>query len=220
MKKLILSIITLTTAASAFAQGTVTFNNRIPGIGTTRVYSGPAYRSGNSPTDVPPGSTDYTGYTLIGTIGGMSASTTFANLIGAPGANAPESSMLPPITLPTTFRTGLAAGNVFATTATFANIPGDSPVATFEMVVWDNSTGLYPNWPQASVAIASGLIFGGRSAPFVLQNIGGAIFTPPNIVSSIPGQGLQSFSIVIPEPTTAALAGLGAAALLIFRRRK
>ena len=65
-----------------------------------------------------------------------------------------------------------------------------------------------------------GLIIGGRSAPFVLQYIGGAIFTPPDIVSSIPGQGLQSFAIQIPEPTTIAFAGLGVVALLIVRRRK
>jgi hypothetical protein len=88
------------------------------------------------------------------------------------------------------------------------------------LAVWDNSSGLYPNWTAASVAIANGLIFGDHSAPFVLQHIGGSLFTPPNIVSSIPGQGLQSFAIAVPEPTTFALAGVGAVALMIIRRRK
>jgi len=219
MKKLLLSVITCTAAASVFAQGTVYLNNRIPNLGTTHVYTGTHYISGNGPNDVPAGTTDYTGYTLIGTVGGLAGSTTLATLIGAPGSNAPESLMLPSITAPTTFRTGLAAGNIYAANDTFSNIAPDAPVATFELVVWDNSTGLFPNWTDASGAVAHGLILGGHSAPFVLQYIGGAIFTPPNIVSSIPGQGLQSFAL-IPEPTTIALAGLGAAALMIIRRRR
>jgi len=220
MKKVILSVITLTTAASAFAQGTVILNNRVAGAGTSHVYSGPHYITGNGSADVPPGSTDYTGYILIGTLGGLDPSTTLATLIGAPGSNAPESLMLPSITLPTTFRTGLASGNVVARTDTFSNIAPDAPVATFEMVVWDNSNGIYPTWASASAAVMNGLIFGGRSAPFVIQSIGGILNVPPIIVSSIPGEGLQSFSISVPEPTTFALTSLSAAALLIFRRRE
>jgi hypothetical protein len=220
MKKLILAAITLTTAASVFAQGTVTFANRIAGTGTTHVYSGPGYRGGNGPGDVPPGSTDYAGFTLIGTVGGMNPSTTFAQLIGAPGSGTAESSMLPSQSPPTTFRTGAAAGNIVAGTATFSNIQADAAVATFEMVVWDNSTGLYPTWAQASAAVKNNVILGGASPAFVLQQIGGTTFTPPSIISATLGQGMQSFGIPVPEPTTVALAGLGAAALLIFRRRK
>jgi hypothetical protein len=200
MKKLLLSVITLAISASVFAQGTVIFNNqRVIGIGAP-VY-GP-------------------GHLLIGTVGGMTGSTTFAQLLGANGASAPESSLLPSSSPPTTFRTGAGAGFVAGTTATFNNIPPDAAAGTFELAAWDNSTGLYPTWTQASVAVENGLIVGGASAPFVLQDIGGTTFTPPNIVSSIPGQGLQSFTLGIPQPTTVALAGLGAAALLSFRRCK
>ena|SRR5689334_8149615 len=221
MKKLLLSVITLATAASVFAQGTVILNNSVPGVGTTHVWSGPVYLTGNSFNDIPPGTTPYaaSGCLLIGAVGGLSANATFATLIGAPGSNAPESLMLPSSSPPTTFRTGSAAGIVVARTDTFANILPDAAVATFEMVAWDNSSGLYPTWTVASVAAANGLIYGGHSAPFVLQSIGGVVNISPIIVSSIPGQGLQSFSITIPEPATVGLAGLGAA-LLSFRRRK
>jgi hypothetical protein len=220
MKKLILAAITTACAASVFAQGTVTFANRITGTGTTHVYSGPGYRSGNGPGDLPVGATDYTGFLLIGTVGGLSASGTFAQLLGANGAGAPESSLLPSSSPPTTFRTGPAAGNLVAGTATFSNIPADAAAASFELAVWDNTSQLYPTWTQASAAVAAGLIFGGRSPEFTLNQIGGTTFTPPSIISSVAGQGLVSFGFAVPEPASVALAGLGAAALLIFRRRK
>jgi hypothetical protein len=216
MKKLILSVITLTSAASVFAQGTVELNNHVVGIGVTHVWAGPVYLSGNSPNDTPAGTTVYgAGYLLIGTTGGMVGITTYAQLLGANGAGAAESSLLPSTSPPTTFRTGAGAGFFAATTATFNNIPPDAAAGSFELAVWDNSTGLYSTWIQASSAVAAGTIFGGRSAEFTLLQIGGTTFTPPDIVPA-----MQSFSISIPEPTTVALAGLGAAALLIFRRRK
>jgi len=219
MKKLILAAITLTTAASVFAQGTLVFNNRVAGVGITHIYGGGGSRTGFGPTDLPVGSTDWTGYLLIGTTGGLAGSTTFAQLLGASGAGAPESSLLPSSSPPTTFRTGAAAGFVAGTTATFNNIQPDAAAGSFELAIWDNSTGLYPTWAQASSAVAAGTIIGGRSPEFTLSNIGGTTFTPPNIVNSA-GTALQSFSVVVPEPTSVALAGLGAAALLIFRRRK
>jgi hypothetical protein len=90
--------------------------------------------------------------------------------------------MVASVTPPTTFRTGAAAGNVVPTTDVFTNIPDGAPVATFEMVVWDNSSGLYPTWRQASADLGSQAT---RSAPFVLTNI--SSLSPPNLI------GLQSF---------------------------
>src|SRR5689334_1118603 len=107
MKRLFLTIVVITFAVSVLAQGTVILNNRIAGIGTTHVYGpGPGFRIGNGPGDLPAGTTDYTGFLPIGTVGGMTASTTFAALLGAPGSNAAESAMVAMITPPTTFRTG------------------------------------------------------------------------------------------------------------------
>jgi len=46
--------------------------------------------------------------------------------------------------------------------------------------------------------------------------------TPPNIFGTISGSGITTFNLIAitPEPSTIALGGLGAAALLLFRRRK
>jgi hypothetical protein len=222
MKKLILAAITVASAASVFAQGTVNFNMRSGG--TAHVYAplpgdtvglqGQASNDGN-----PSGSVSYGARVLIG---GNGIGTTpdpshyLGQLLGAPGANAPESSLLPSTTPAQSFRTGTAAGSVVNSTATFANIALDASVASFELVAWDNSSGLYPTWTQASVAFAQGLIAAGRSAEFNLNAIGGTSNVPPGLFP-----GLTSFALYsIPEPTTVALAGLGAAALLIFRRRK
>jgi hypothetical protein len=216
MKKLILAAITLTSAASVFAQGTVIFNNRLGGI--SHVWAGGSSQiQGNASIDTPAGSTQYgAGYALIGTTGGLNPSTTFAQLLAAPGAGAPESSLVPSGGT-TTFRTGAASGNIVQITATLGNIPKDAASATFEMVAWDNSSGLYPTWTQFAAAQAAGVagLVGGRSAPFTVASIGGDVNTPPNLV------GLTSFNIfVVPEPTIAALLGLGTAGMLIFRRRK
>jgi len=209
MKKLALASLALTCAASVFAQGTVVFNNRVTGSIVTFVYAGgTSQRAGNGTGDTPSGNTDWTGYTRV------SGASFLSQLLAAPGAGAPESSLVPSSGT-TTFRTGTAAGNVAGITATLSNIPKDAAAATLEMVAWDNSSGLYSTWAQASSAIANGLIMGGKSGAFTVNAIGGDFNTPPNLLA------LQSFNIYsVPEPTTFALAGLGAAALLIFRRRK
>jgi hypothetical protein len=222
MKKSILAAITLTCAASVFAQGTVNFNMRLGG--TAHVYVSPldiTKIQGQSSNDGnPAGTTDYGGRVFVG-VGGIGSypdpSHFLGQLLGANGAGAPESSLLPSTTPPVSFRTGTAAGSVVNGGVTFANIPPDAAVACFEMVAWDNASGLYPTWTQASVAWTQGLIEAGRSAEFTLNAIGGNTNTPPGLFP-----GLTSFNLyyIIPEPTTAAFAGLGTAALLIFRRRK
>jgi hypothetical protein len=226
MKKLILAAVTLTTAASVFAQGTVIFNNRSGG--TSHVYA-PLSASdqtrivGQGSNDSQPTSTDYGGRALLGStgLGGTYGATNYlAQLLGGP-AGSPEASLQPSLSAAVSFRTGTAAGGNANATATFANIAKDAASATFEMVAWDNSSGLYPTWAQASTAWQAGLIAAGKSPLFNLAQIGGDVNTPPNLFNAGAG-GLQSFNLyfAVPEPTMAALAGLGAAAMLIFRRRK
>jgi hypothetical protein len=216
---------------SAFAQGSVIFNNR---VGTTviqqHVYAPLAgnpelSQIGSGSNDFPSGSTSWAGFTLIGAsaTGQYSGSSTLAALLAAPGFNAAESLLIPaaigspaPLSL-VSFRTGIAAGYTMGgVTATANNVARDGN-ATLEMVAWDNSSGNYSTWALAEPAWALGLIAAGKSGTF--NEVLGGTGIPPNL------DGLQSFNLyyalhAVPEPSTFALAGLGAAALLIFRRRK
>ncbi len=220
MNTTILTVIAMLASLNLFAQGTVQLNNR-NSLGTSHVWGCPNYLSliGYGSNDIPSGPTPYEaiGCVLIGangTGGRFGAATTFAQLLAANGANRPEASLVP-MGQTTTFRTGTAAGNLAAITATLEGIPADSPAATLELVVWDNTSGLYPTWSEASVAWRSGVAGSfGRSGTFTVLNIGGNWNTPP----SIP---IPSFNIyTTPEPSTIALAGLGAVALMIFHRRR
>ena len=226
MKKLILAAITTACAASVFAQGTVIFNNAVSGTVSTRVFGPDAANPsrsvvGNRSTDLPAGGTVYTGLTLIGTTGGLVGSTTFAQLLGADGAGRAESSLLPGAGTLTSLRSGSASGVVYPTTATFANIAEASAAATLEMVVWNNASGLYPTWAQASVAWKNGLIAAGTSGTWTQPRGGGTVGAPNMVNPADATQSVRSFNIYfVPEPTSAALLGLGAAAMMIFRRRK
>jgi len=210
-------LVALSGIASATGQGQLTFYNHVPGVVDTRVYapltSNPyLHQIGNGPSDTPAGTTDWSSFTKIGTDttgGPFGATNTLGQLLGAPGTDQAESSLQ--LSFPiTTFRTGIAAGLVAGVTATFNNISWQS-AATMEMVAWDNSSGLYPTWTQASIAWDEGIIAAGKSGTF---NIVFGNFAQPLEVLA----GLQSFNLYyIPEPSPLWLAGLGIAVSL-FRR--
>lgn len=86
--------------------------------------------------------------------------------------------------------------------------------AMVQMVAWQ---GNYDTWAAAFAAWQAGTpdVLIGASNPLTLTLPASAQSTTLTYLT-----GLNSFAIVpVPEPTTFALAGLGAAALLIFRRR-
>lgn len=116
------------------------------------------------------------------------------------------------------------------------------PVAPLGVVVQDGDPigGWYtvgvvtlPNWTSGAVTFAvrawqtSGPLGGADYASSLLSGMSGlwtepdgVVVTPANPVNFFTA-GPPGFSVqIIPEPGTFALAGLGAAALLIFRRRK
>lgn len=212
MKKVLLTVVATAFVVSTFAQGTVQFNIRSAANGVRGAIYGPQVGAptvsirGNTTGGTPAGNAVYTGAPLSG-------SNYLAQLLAAPGLNAAESTLAAASTAPTPFT--LVAGYVDPVLATLTGVAKDAPNGTFQVVAWDNSSHQYPTWAAAQTAWNSGLIAAGKSTAFNLTAIGGDFNTPPYLV------GFQGFNIYfVPEPSTLALAGLGAAALLIFRRRK
>jgi len=163
--------------------------------------------------------------TMVGQPGGLSAATTLAQLIGVDAPTAalmPESSLVP-VGQVATFRTQTTvAGGIVPMTDTLTGSPGitvGGAFATFELVAWDDSSGLFPTWSQASAGWASLLIVAGMSGEFQVSAIGGG-FSPPQDLNDM--QDFNSFNLHYwtPEPSTLAFAGLGTALLMIARRRR
>jgi hypothetical protein len=219
MRKLTLAAFAVSIAGSVFAQGTVVFSS-YNYLGTVHYWGpSPTYPmlilQGNSAIDSPPGTTDYAGQgmLMIGAPGGYSAATTFAQLLWANGANQPINSLVPGGQT-TTFRTGNTVGRISMITDTIQGLIPDSPAATFAMVAWDNSSGRYPTWTQASVAWMSSALTAGMSTAFTVGDIGGSVNTPPIAMA-------PSFNIWFsPEPSAGALALLGLGCLCLFRHRR
>lgn len=105
----------------------------------------------------------------------------------------------------------VAAGRFNAGTVT---VPTATPGAPIQAAVaaWGGNYATFDAAQQASAAI-------GVSGPFAVAT-GNPTTTPPGTAGSLSAfTGVTAISAV-PEPSTLALAGLGAAALLILRRRQ
>jgi len=86
---------------------------------------------------------------------------------------------------------------------------------------------VFPTWSSGSVTVmlvasGSGVDPSSHSALWQIPGSGGngivSTAVPANQANFFPGLGVTA--VPVPEPTTFALSGLGAAAMLIFRRRK
>lgn len=208
MKKII--VLTLVGAASfgAFGQGLMNLGNQLGATVFRAPISGPV--SGNPTLEIhgqgtgslyfPQGSTSYAGASFLAGSGfsfSLYAGTSDATLALVPGSVKP-------------FNTGGAAG--FVTTSA-VTIPGIDAGLTcrFQIRAWDNASGA--TYELATIRGASEIVTSGQLGGVNAQ---GTLF-PINPDST----GWTAFNIhVIPEPSTFVLAGLGAAALVIFRRRK
>lgn len=197
MKKVLTTISMVAVAASCFAQGTVGFANNASTL----------VRKWTSPTDM----------TLVS----APITTTRVEFMWAADGT----------TEPGMFET-VAGVNPLAlspvpgrfSTATAITVPGIAAGGIISAVVrgW---TGGFADYASAYAAgLVDPNIMVGTSAIFRVDTGDPTAVpagTPGNIVTSISGQGFAGLTLMtIPEPSTFALAGLGAAAMLIFRRRK
>jgi len=144
----------------------------------------------------------------LGSLAGAKlAGTAYLAQLFAGPAGSTEAALLP-VGATANFLTGAQSGYFTGGARTIDGVAGGT-AAVLQVRAWDAASGA--TWAAASANPAA---FLGRSG---LLNITLAVppATPPNLA------GLQSFFIAqVPEPTTMALAGMGAAALLIFRRRR
>jgi hypothetical protein len=204
MKKYLSIIAATVMAASAYGQGTVAFQNN----GTSTVKIG---TSSSDPAAVGAPitvtfvellwATSGTAYTPWDTSQNLSQW-----LAANPGWSAISASIKSVSPTPGRFNGGTIS-------ATPLNPAGD--VIRAVVAGW---TGGFASFDQA---YASGTAFVGLSGLFTVDT-GDPTTTPAGTPGALTGTGGYTGQVLVqvPEPTSFALAGLGAAALLIFRRRK
>jgi len=101
------------------------------------------------------------------------------------------------------------------------NVPTFTATGTFEVEGWYNTAGTYGTYATA-VAAATGTTYAGVTTQFTAKEVQSPT-TPVDMAVNGAVAGQWSGAVLltpVPEPTTIALGGLGAAALLLFRRRK
>ena len=209
MKKILIATFLTLVSAAGFAQGGVDFANSTVGVGWIDTTIERHVRWDATAAQFNPGltagglvSSNYNGVAgLTGLRAALyyaaSTDNNLADFVAASGGSS-------------TFRGSTAglAGTWFSHFDTLDTIPNGT-TANLVVFVWDTSVNADPR-----AAGAAGGLYGASS---IFQ------YTPPTTPIPAPSDfvmnGLTGFTVgVIPERSTFALAGMGAAALLIFRR--
>ena len=124
-------------------------------------------------------------------------------------AGTPEFNLLP--ALPIAGTSAVLAGRI---ANTVIDIPTNSVpyggAATFQIWAWQSSFATYALAASGGGWVAKSVLFNANTSPNIQPPP-----TPTSLAGLYPG-----FTQIVPEPSTFALAGLGFAALLLFRRRK
>ncbi|MGC3958706.1 MAG: hypothetical protein QM813_12435 [Verrucomicrobiota bacterium] len=205
MKKTLTTLALVAVTAASFAQGIVNFGNS----STTLI-------SANG-TSIP-GSATSTFYFAIFMAPSGTVTADFTTLPTATAFTADWGSALF-----TTVNHASAAGRL-ATTAAAAAIPGFAGGSTADFIIrgWSANVGTtYASALAAYNAGGQGGVFGtSRVGNNIVLSDGAGI--PVTTVFGVGGNQVGGFNLVpvVPELSSMALAGLGAASLLIFRRRK
>jgi len=206
-KLLVAAAVTLSAVVS-YGQGSINFNNAAVGVKIT----------------------DKNGVNVGSTVAG-DGTNYFAQLYWAPGTVTDMNLLNPVAGALVNFRSlanggsiqvsgTTSLGTVITTTAYTVPTPTPGGIATFQIRAWYGGGSVYTSYYNGTTfngANLNGLAQYGFSNLITIQtgDTTPPAATPPNMV------GLQTFQLVpVPEPGTLALAGLGAASLLLFRRKK
>jgi len=192
MKKLLLTTLIATAAAAGvYAQGTIAVDNLNNTDPSSTAATGGLIFLNNGTT-----TTAYSGQLSVEVLGGANAGS-MAPIVTLLGANGDTVSGGP----------GLFFDNNGGTYAV-SGVPLNG-TATLEVEAWSG------NFSTLAAAQAGGGAWGVTS-PFANATGGGG--TPP--ATPVDLVGMPALVLSTPEPSTIALGGLGAAALMFFRRRK
>jgi len=210
MKKLTLIAVTVAFVGSVFAQGTVQFVNDPVSL-TSPPDRMVRFAAANTPGNV------------TGIAGAPTVGTNFQVQLYYGAAGADPSTLVPVASAPgrmrasSTVSPGVWSSGGIRTLTGFVYGDNATPVGRYnvqlQVRVWDITDGT--TFEAARLANPLGVF--GLSQPFSYLMPASGSAPPADFFMT----GFQSFTIgVVPEPSTMALAGLGAAALMILRRRK
>jgi hypothetical protein len=210
LKKIILTlIVTIGLVSCMYGQGQVNFDTKVLGA-SAKVTDAPAFGG------------YFLGATNYGP--GFKGTNFFAQLYAAAGTGAASGS-LTAIGNPVNFQSGTSAGWIQIGGLSSLGLTVDPNLnvtvvnggpATVQMRAWWGGGAIITSF-EAAVVSSNPNSRWGASSLLNLAVTGNPMADPPGTPVNL--NGLLGFQL-IPEPATWALAGLGAAALLLFRRRK